>query len=250
MAVNVKLGQFQCLCSETSKCLLKNKKGEEISIEILAQNLAISNNLFVKSGHQLAESLHMKLKQEILKLLKEDFCSASRVSAKFSIEWPLQFDIQSTASINKFIEESKPVKLQETMYTVECVLSAVTRIWNIHFANLNHNKSINCPECNFQCDYNSLLKKHIKSVHKGPNVCDICKKKFAYKKRLEQHMTMCQTLKCRHCNYTGRDQFNIKRHMELTHGVEKEPADIPKEHHSHNNEDEMDVDQEPSGITI
>ena len=138
--VNVKLGQFRCLCLETSKCLLKNKKGEEITIEILAQNLSIDNNIFVKSGHQLAESLHIRLKHEILKLLKEDFCCASRVSAKFLIKWPLEFDIQSTAAINKFIEESKHIKLQETLYTVECVVSTVTRIWNIHFANLKHNK--------------------------------------------------------------------------------------------------------------
>ncbi|CAL4218295.1 unnamed protein product [Meganyctiphanes norvegica] len=84
-----------------------------------------------------------------------------------------------------------------------------------------------CPECDYKCTSNSILKLHmVKHSDERPFECSECDSKFKAKNNLKEHMLTHSTSKCfscTQCDYTCLRKAQLTRHM-VTHTGEKRHA--------------------------
>ena len=86
---------------------------------------------------------------------------------------------------------------------------------------LDTEKNIECPDCDYRTDRRSNFNRHIKTVHNlVRHACPECDKYFTDRCSLSRHFSSTHkkvTHKCDLCPFTATRMSNLKAHMRATH---------------------------------
>jgi Zinc finger, C2H2 type len=97
-------------------------------------------------------------------------------------------------------------------------------------------KNFKCKMCtNFTCNTNSLLQRHIDTVHHGQRLfeCTYCKSTFGLKSNLNKHVKAVHEKKrpysCEHCGFTFTQKSSFTRHLSTIHNINVPSTNVPPE---------------------